>query len=210
VSGPRSPYPPSPISITEPTFSISPRPLIIMPSQHRQPLALKTNSHASNGEASDLKGKGRDPSDASNTTTHPSEDKPPSAKDQGKGKAKTNSSTSKENAPRSLDRLFSIDISRALSVQDPTRYDPYYRFPGQPNKPPVYAPYNSDVLEEMARVGVTDYSLALSEDSRCWRLNELMRDDDLMKNFMENSKGWTVRLGPRGASPSCLFDRADR
>jgi hypothetical protein len=27
-----------------------------------------------------------------------------------------------------------------------------------------------------------------------------MRDDDLMKNFMENPKGWTVKLGPRGAS----------
>jgi hypothetical protein len=62
----------------------------------------------------------------------------------------------------------------------------------------------------MARVGVIDYSLALSEDSRCWRLNELMRDDELMKKFMENPKGWTVRLGPRGTSPSRLFYRADR
>jgi hypothetical protein len=183
-----------------------------MSNQHRQPLAPKTNTHVLNGDAPDPKGKGKEKetSDAPKTSTHPSEDKPPTSKDKGKGKAKTNSSTSKENAPRSLDRLFSIDISRALNVQAPTRYDPYYRFPGQPNKPPVYAPYDSDVLEEMARVGVIDYSLALSEDSRCWRLNELMKDPELIKKFMENPKGWTVRLGPRGESPSCFFDRADR
>jgi hypothetical protein len=169
-----------------------------MSTHHRQPLALKTNTHPSDGEASELKGKGKDTSNVRKTNNLASEYKAPATRDKGKGKAKPISSTRKENVPRSLDRLFSIDISRALNVQAPTRYDPYYRFPGQPNKPPVYAPYNSDILEELARVGVTDYSLALSEDSRCWRLNELMRDPDLMRKFMENPKGWTVRLGPRG------------
>jgi hypothetical protein len=193
-----------------------------MSTQQRQPLAskTKTNNNAPETNDPDLKGKGKgkgtNTSNVPKADAHAPSDKVPASKDKdkgkakGKGKANPKSSTRKENAPGSLDRLFSIDISRALNVQAPTRYDPYYRFPGQPNKPPVYAPYNSDVLEEMARVGVIDYSLALSEDSRCWRLNELMRDDDLMKKFMENSKGWTVRLGPRGASPSCLFDRADR
>jgi hypothetical protein len=170
-----------------------------MSTPHRQPLAPKTNTTASETNDPDPKGEGKETSNAPRTRTHPSEYKPPTSKDKGKGKANPKSSTRKETAPGSLDRLFSIDISRALDVQAPTRYDPYYRFPGQPNKPPVYAPYNSDVLEEMARVGVIDYSLALSEDSRCWRLNELMRDDGMMKKFMENPKGWTVRLGPRGA-----------
>jgi len=187
-----------------------------MSTQHRQPLVSKTNTNASETNDPDPKGKGKgkETSNGPKTTNHASQDKAPASKDRGKGKDKskatTNTSTRKENAPRSLDHLFSIDISRAPNVQAPTRYDPYYRFPGQPNKPPVYAPWNSDVLEEMARVGVIDYSLALSEDSRCWRLNELMRDDDLMKKFMENPKGWTVRLGPRGEYPSWLLIRTDK
>ena len=171
-----------------------------MSTQHRQPLAPKSNTHASNGEILD-KGKGKDTDNTSKTNQPAAEHKPPAPKDKGKGKAHPKTSSRKEDAPRSLDRLFAIDISRALDSQAPTRYDPYYRFPGRPNKQPVYAPYSSDVLEEMARVGVTGYSLSLSEDSRCWRLNELMRDTELMKEFMKNPKGWTVRLGPRGTFP---------
>ena len=181
-----------------------------MSNQHRQPLATKTNNHSTDGKAPDPKGKDKDTSDASKISTDPSKNKPPTSTDKGKSKAKPNSSTPKEGVPASLERLFSIDISRKLNAQAPTRYDPYYRFPGQPNKPPVYAPYSSDVLEEMARVGVIDYSLALSEDSRCWRLNELMGDDELMKKFMKNPKGWTVRLGPRGASSSDMLGRTDK
>ena len=110
---------------------------------------------------------------------------------------KSSSSSSKPPAqtPRPLSRLFNVDTSRALNVSLPTRYDPYYRFPG---KPPVYAPYNSEILEEMARHGVLDHSLALSEDSRCWRLYELLQDENLMREFMKKPKGWVVRLGPRG------------
>jgi len=171
-----------------------------MSTQHRHPLAPKSNTHASNGEMLE-KGKSKNTDDASKTTNQASEHKVPASKDKGKGKAHPKTSSRKEDAHRSLDRLFAIDISRALNSQPPTRYDPYYRFPGRPNKQPVYAPYSSDVLEEMARVGVTGYSLSLSEDSRCWRLNELMRDTELMKKFMENPKGWTVRLGPRGTFP---------
>jgi len=110
---------------------------------------------------------------------------------------KSSSSKLPAHAPRPLSRLFDVDTSRALNVSLPTRYDPYYRFPG---KPPVYAPYNSEILEEMARYGVLDYSLALSEDSRCWRLHELLQDENLMREFMKKPKGWVVRLGPRGMS----------
>ena len=176
-----------------------------MSTQHRQPLARKSNTHASNGEILD-KGKGNDTDNAPKTNNQASKQKPSAPKGKGKGKANPKTSSRKEDAPRSLDRLFAIDISRALDSQAPTRYDPYYRFPGRPNKQPVYAPYSSDVLEEMARVGVTGYSLSLSEDSRCWRLNELMRDTELMMKFMENPKVWTVRLGPRG-TVSFLFGR---
>ena len=200
--------PTPPTSTIQATLPIISRPVITMSTQHRQPLAPKTNKNASETNDPDLKGKGKGKDTGiapkTNTNTNIANDSAAASKDKGKGKGKEkskvkpNTSTLKGNAPRSLDHLFSIDISRAPNVQAPTRYDPYYRFPGQPNKPPVYAPWNSDVLEEMARVGVVDYSLALSEDSRCWRLYELMRDDDLMKKFMKNPKGWTVRLGPRG------------
>jgi hypothetical protein len=160
-----------------------------MSSQSREPLALKTNSLALKGTAKE-KGKGKEKATSHKNKTNSSPLKP------------TPKPKSKEHAPRSLDRLFAVDTSRALNVTLPSRYDPYYRFQ---DKPPVYAPYNSDILEEMARCGATSYSLALSEDSRCWRLNELIRDGELMKQFMAKPKGWTVRLGPRGMLPLFLF-----
>jgi hypothetical protein len=115
---------------------------------------------------------------------------------------KTNLKTKQPHAPRSLDRLFAVDTTRALNVSLPSRYDPYYRFQ---DKPPVYAPYNSDVLEAMAKYGLTSYSLALSEDSRCWRLYELLQDEKMMRDFMKDPKDWIVRLGPRGMFSSSRF-----
>lgn len=100
-----------------------------------------------------------------------------------------------KHAPRSLDRLFNVDTSRALNVSLPTRYDPYYRFQ---DKPAVYAPYDPNVLEVMSKVGATAYSLTLSEDSRLWRLHELLHDPELMRQFMAMPRGWVVRLGLRG------------
>lgn len=147
---------------------------ITMSTQPRQPLAPKENNSASKGKSSASASKGK----SSAPKTSP----------------KINSS-GKSHQPRSLDKLWAVDTSRALNVSLPTRYDPFYRFQ---DRPPVYAPYNSDVLEEMARIGATDYSLALSEDSRCWRLNELLKDKEMMEKFMAKPKGWTVRLGPRG------------
>jgi hypothetical protein len=118
------------------------------------------------------------------------------------GAFQAGTSTAPAPVPSCLDRLMKIDVSKALTGTLPTRYDPYYRFPGGRT---VYAPWDSTVLDAMERHGVTTYSLELAEDSKFWRLRALLENPVQMQRYVNGEvETWHIKMGLKGMSSFSL------